>query len=242
MSYSKHATGVLCDNRNAGLDLILDLKAIGALSSGNISDIEDLRLRGILVFNHATMLVAAEHNQIEVMKWLHRYGCGVYDHSAEGAIANGHTEAIKLLYDWGCRFTWRSAGLAAEYNQFETLKLLTSLGAFKTHHTASNLAMHDNFDNIMWTLNNGYRADNVWNSAAAHGQLDVLIKAKDKIPREGGILCRMMYYVYCEAKDNRHVNVMRWIRDNMFDAGISDGSWGPYFVNTINKDIEEIEK
>jgi hypothetical protein len=45
-----------------------------------------------------------------------------------------------------------------------------------------------------------------------------------------------------EAKDNRHVKVMRWIRDNMFDAGISDGSWGAYFVNTINKDIEEIEK
>lgn len=221
------------DNTN----LNLRESAISAITNGDINTLIELRLYGYLDFNGGTMLLAAEKNQIEVMKWLRNYRCPIYQFSAESAVSNGHNEAVRLLYEWGCRFTWRTTGIAAQYNQFETLKLLTELGANKAHFVVESLTKFGNFSHVKWAVMNGYTIGTACSSAAGYGQLEVL-----KQLRERGYIDseKKVYHIYWHAKNEKQVHVMRWIRDNLFETGVHDGSWGQYFLETMNQDIEKL--
>ncbi len=162
-----------------------------------------------IVFDNFTFLIASEHEQLEVLKWLKNKGI-FNDRSISCSLAalNGHLETIKWLKQNGCLWNVNTCAYAAFNGHLDVLKWIRENGCAWTFNTVAFAAFNGHLKVIKWAMENGSEWG-IWTcaNAAENGHLDVL-----KYARENG--CEWDTKTWHNAIKNGNIDVINWLKEN----------------------------
>jgi hypothetical protein len=121
--------------------------------------------------------MAAEHGYLEVLQYLHEYGCPWYSNACEMAAKHGHLEVIRYLHEHGCPWTSRACTAAAKGGHLAVLRYLHKTGCRLENGPIYRLAVQHRQLEVLWYLkDHGLLPDDSWEikEAVRKGDLEAI--------------------------------------------------------------------
>lgn len=102
-------------------------------------------------FNELSTAAAAEHNRLELLKWLRaEKGCAWDSSTTVAAATHGNLELLQWAYSQGCPFSSTICPLTARQGHFEVLKYLVVNGAEINEWVCSAAARGGHLHILKW--------------------------------------------------------------------------------------------
>lgn len=102
-------------------------------------------------FNELSTAAAAEHNHLELLKWLRNdLGCAWTESTTVSAALRGHLEVLQWAHSHGCPFSSNICASTARQGHFEALKYLVANGALINEWTCSAAARGGYLHILQW--------------------------------------------------------------------------------------------
>lgn len=151
-------------------------------------------------------ILAAEHNQLNVMIWMHKHEIPLPDSVDRYASLNGRFEILRWLYRISYPIHSSSMEFAAQIGRIDIIDWMINIGITVTRNVMCLAALCGQIDTLRWLYNKGYKPHtDVMSYAAINGKLDTM---------------KWLHLHHCPidfnkvltlAADNNHTSIIQWL-------------------------------